>query len=653
MVYAARWGHRQVALKVLHPTQVANERERERFFAEARLLADITHPSVVKVLGVDALPDGRPYLAMEMIEGETLATRLRRGPLPLADALGLFEQLVGAVDALHKRGLVHRDLKPENIMLVNGATGQFVVLLDFGIAKELDAPASTVTQEGAVRGTPAYMAPERFFGQPASPATDIYELAVVLYAMLVGRLPWGEAGDASARLNPTPPSKNGAQLPAKLETALLAALSTRPEARPPSAGAFFGAVRTATSGSTGRVRQTADIPAPTPAPEDSEVSPFAPTKAVAQQALHANAPTTPATPAALRKSRRIAAYAAAGALVLGIATVLVIVLWPGETRTGETAAAVPPDAGTALDATAAVAERPSGDANAIRSALPKTSRSVDVSGLARAIKHHPADTKFLVGLNAHQLLHKSAFGPLLNKAKSKKISIIDAFVKACKIDFYQAIDWVTIGVVDIHKDVYDVMLSGEWERAQLEKCLGKSIDKREGKLSRMGDLWLGWLDERTIFYSTRKNATRKWVEARLAGKGGVDRSKRLGSMVEKVDLRGTVWFVGGPDEVLEDRVVKSIPEPSFIFGSIAIAKDIKGGLWLRYRSKAKAAKAGKTLRVELDKLRGDAAGNMLLGKVRIDTKGKDVRLTGYLDPMITSFLATYVVDAIQQKLAEK
>lgn len=119
-------------------------------------------------------PDGRTYLAMERLEGETLAAVLARGPLPVARALAVFEELCGAVDALHDRGLIHRDLKPENVFVV---ADRHAVLLDFGIAKELAAPASTTTMDGAVRGTPAYMAPEHFFGQPAGVATDLHELA--------------------------------------------------------------------------------------------------------------------------------------------------------------------------------------------------------------------------------------------------------------------------------------------------------------------------------------------------------------------------------------------------------------------------------------------------------------------------------------------
>ena len=152
-VYDARWGHRQVALKVMRAELPASERD--RFLAEARLLMEITHPGVVKVLAAGTLPDGRPYLAMELLRGEALATRLGRGPIPLADALALFVQLADAVAAMHARGLLHRDLKPENVMLVSDGTREHAVLLDFGIARAMDRGEVAPTQTGIVRGTPA------------------------------------------------------------------------------------------------------------------------------------------------------------------------------------------------------------------------------------------------------------------------------------------------------------------------------------------------------------------------------------------------------------------------------------------------------------------------------------------------------------------
>jgi serine/threonine-protein kinase len=195
------------------------------------------------VLDAGTLPDGRPFLAMPHLRGESLAQRLTRGALPSLHALALFDGLAGAVAALHAAGLVHRDIKPENIFLLEG--GDRLVLLDLGIAREIDAPASTTTQAGMVRGTPAYMAPERFFGSPASVGTDLYELAVVLYLMLVGRLPWDSVHDAKGRMFPRRPADAGVQIPEPLAQALIDALSTNVDLRPASVPAFVERIRRA------------------------------------------------------------------------------------------------------------------------------------------------------------------------------------------------------------------------------------------------------------------------------------------------------------------------------------------------------------------------------------------------------------------------
>jgi serine/threonine protein kinase len=227
-VYAARWRGRPVALKVLREDRVPTDRERAHFLSEARLLRSVDHPAVVKLIGFGLLPDGRPFLAMERLEGHTLAFRIACGPMPMAEAQGVFAQVADAVGALHERGLVHRDIKPDNVFLA----GARAVLLDFGIATTEEAPASTITREGTVRGTPAFMAPERFFGAPACAATDAYELAVLFYAMVTGRLPWDHVADLAGRLGPPPPSHHGVALPGAAESTLMRALSTRAEIRP-------------------------------------------------------------------------------------------------------------------------------------------------------------------------------------------------------------------------------------------------------------------------------------------------------------------------------------------------------------------------------------------------------------------------------------
>ena len=235
-VFAAVWRGRDVAMKVARPASFEDERDKERFLEEARRLARVKHPGVVEVLDTGELADGRPYLVMPLLEGETLADRIARGPLRLEVAVSLFTDLAESVDALHEAGLIHRDLKPGNVFLPEGEARP--ILLDLGIAKDVDATASTLTQAGVIRGTPAVMAPERFFGTPATVSSDVYELGVVLYAMIVGRLPWENPTNVEARLFPRLPDELEVDVPEPLVNVLMAALSTRPERRPESAGAF-------------------------------------------------------------------------------------------------------------------------------------------------------------------------------------------------------------------------------------------------------------------------------------------------------------------------------------------------------------------------------------------------------------------------------
>lgn len=257
---------RAVALKVLRAELAPSERERRRFLEEAERMQRVDAPGLVKLLEAGLLPDGRPYLAMPLLEGETLAARLRRGPLPAETAVRHFGILARAVQALHDAGMVHRDVKPENIMLVDDAP----VLLDFGIARDIDDDTTTTTAEGRVRGTPAYMAPERFFGAAASVRSDVYELGVVLYTMLVGRLPWGSEKNVTDRLNPASPRDAGADVSGALARVILGALSTRPEMRPASAQALATdvaeavGVAEAVEGDAAGGRSTVDFAVETP-----------------------------------------------------------------------------------------------------------------------------------------------------------------------------------------------------------------------------------------------------------------------------------------------------------------------------------------------------------------------------------------------------
>ncbi|KAB2899443.1 MAG: serine/threonine protein kinase, partial [Kofleriaceae bacterium] len=202
-VYAARHTTmgRRGAVKVLKAEMTRQPETVQRFFNEARAAAAIESPGIVDVFDMGQTADGTAYLVMELLEGESLAQRLRRTRGMAAEtAARLARQIAGALAAAHERGIVHRDLKPDNIFLVPDAettAGERVKLLDFGIAKlhgELAADAP-VTHTGALFGTPVYMSPEQCKGGVAvDHRADLYALGCILYQMLCGRVPFLAAG---------------------------------------------------------------------------------------------------------------------------------------------------------------------------------------------------------------------------------------------------------------------------------------------------------------------------------------------------------------------------------------------------------------------------------------------------------------------------
>jgi serine/threonine protein kinase len=206
VVYAARHPAYpgELALKVLHPDLALSDKEIDRFLDEARKLAQLDHPAIVRLVASGRLPDGRPFLAMPRLRGRSLGDHLRAEALAPGRALALFDDVARAVAELHATGLLHRDIKPDNVFWIAPEAPDFrerLVLLDLGIARDVESSPGTTTRAGLSRGTPDYMAPERLFGQRASIRTDVYELALLLYFMLARRPPWQE-GDAHGRLDP-------------------------------------------------------------------------------------------------------------------------------------------------------------------------------------------------------------------------------------------------------------------------------------------------------------------------------------------------------------------------------------------------------------------------------------------------------------------
>jgi len=228
---------RRIALKRLAENLARDEDLQRRFSREARLAARLAHPNVVRVFDVGE-DDGRRFIAMEYVEGETLAELVaRRGSLPVSEAATLGMQMCAGLAAAHAAGLVHRDVKPQNLLL--GSDG-VLKLGDFGIAAGHEG--TRLTLAGTVLGTAGYLAPEQARGEQVTAAADIYAVGAVIYELLTGQ-PARTAGSlaeigAAGGFDPHELASRVPAAPPELVAAVTACLSVRPEDRPPSAAAL-------------------------------------------------------------------------------------------------------------------------------------------------------------------------------------------------------------------------------------------------------------------------------------------------------------------------------------------------------------------------------------------------------------------------------
>ena len=245
---------REVAIKQVRPK--AGE-GRERFWREARAAAAISHPHVCAIYDVGE-HEGEPWLAMELLEGESLEARLERGPLPPDEAVTRLVEALAGLAALHARSIVHRDLKPSNIFL----TPHGAKLLDFGLALPTAGPLGSdtrLTRDDALVGTPRYMAPEQWRGEPVSPATDLFACGAILFEALSGTPAFrGETPMAiyDAVVHDEPPALVGGAGIEGLDRVIQRALAKRPEARFRSADEMADALESL-SGGSGELRDLA------------------------------------------------------------------------------------------------------------------------------------------------------------------------------------------------------------------------------------------------------------------------------------------------------------------------------------------------------------------------------------------------------------
>jgi serine/threonine-protein kinase len=373
---------KRVAIKVLLGSG-PDEQALARFRREAEIASRIGHPNIVEVLDFNTLPDGTPYQVLEFLDGESLAGRLKRGPIPVGITLEMARQIGSALLAAHRAGVVHRDLKPDNIFLCptdsGGVLHDRVKILDFGISK-IRGSQTLQTQESVLIGTPQYMSPEQASGknQAVDQRTDIFALGAIVYEMLTGRSAFSGDNVVSVIMDvvqgtPAPlatlvPALQPAAI-AAVERALakkpddrfqnvgdfIAALTGRPVQTLGAAGAGMAAVNTASGAGTqrppssagaGRPLSAEEVMGATMAPAPAPITEAPPPVAVTATAHRAAGPAGPTLTADARPAGKSRAGLLIGGVVVATAVAAAVMggmraRSAGEATEGRQAAAPP------------------------------------------------------------------------------------------------------------------------------------------------------------------------------------------------------------------------------------------------------------------------------------------------------------------------
>jgi len=248
---------RVVALKFLPSQSGRSASERQRFVQEAKAASGLDHPNICTIYEIDETDDGQMFIAMGYYDGESLASRLERGSLPIDTAINIATQVAGGLAAAHAQGIIHRDIKPANIVIT---TDNQAKIVDFGLAKLDDRTA--LTQEGSTVGTVSYMSPEQAQGREVDHRADVWALGVVLYEMITGRRPFAAAHEQAVvyRIINEDPSPIGDGFPAQVTDLITRALKRDPNSRVASMDEFLASLSSSRSGAsttaTSRSRRT-------------------------------------------------------------------------------------------------------------------------------------------------------------------------------------------------------------------------------------------------------------------------------------------------------------------------------------------------------------------------------------------------------------
>ncbi len=325
---------RVVAVKVIKPWWAEDDAWVERFQREARLLARVSDPGVVRIYDFGEAEEG-PYYVTELVEGESLADRLRRGALAPEEARAVAEQLCAALAGAHREGVLHCDVKPANVLL--GEDGG-VRVGDFGVARLAEgssqAPAATVA------GTPLYMSPEQARGLPTTAATDVYSAGVVLYEMLAGRPPFsqGSVVELGLRHLQDPPPPLPAGVPAPIRAVVEKALAKDPRDRYADGGEMERALSLAAGDPGVTAREAAPVAVPATPKQDGAATHALDRAALATRALDRGAqgtrvlgggtppPVTPRTPRRRGGPRRRRAWIALAVVLCSLAALAIVLL---------------------------------------------------------------------------------------------------------------------------------------------------------------------------------------------------------------------------------------------------------------------------------------------------------------------------------------